>query len=175
MRSGVVIAARAVRAPLLSGVIVLAVLAVGAVALDPAATGRPAARSAIGALPLAFEPNVGQADRRVQFLARASGSTVYLLRSEAVLAFHRPGRADDVISLRFGRPGSSVHAAAADPLPGASNYLRGSDPRRWKTHVPHFGAVRYDSVYPGIGLDFHGSADAQLEYDLRVTPRSLCA
>jgi hypothetical protein len=171
MRSGFVIAARPVRAPLLSGVIVLAVLAVGAVAaLDPPATGRPAAPSAIGALPLAFEPNVGQADRRVQFLARASGSTVYLLRSEAVLAFHRPGRADDVISLRFGRPGSSVQAAAADPLPGASNYLRGSDPRRWKTHVPHFGAVRYDSVYRGIGLDFHGSADAQLEYDLRVTP-----
>jgi hypothetical protein len=171
MRTGVVIAARPVRAPLSSGVIVLAVLAVGAVAaLDPAATGRPAARSAIGALPLAFEPNVGQADRRVQFLARANGSTIYLLRSEAVLAFHRPGRADDVISLRFGGRGSAAHAAAADPLPGASNYLRGSDPRRWKTHVPHFGAVRYDSVYPGIGLDFHGSADTQLEYDLRVTP-----
>jgi beta-propeller repeat-containing protein len=169
MGSGVVFAARPVRAPLWCGVVVVAALAVGAVAVvHPPATGRPAAHSAIGALPLAFEPNVGQADRRVEFLARARGSTVYLLRSEAVLAFHRPGRADDVISMRFGGPGSAAHAAAADALPGASNYLRGSDPRGWQTGVPHFGVVRYDNVYPGIGLDFHGSADAQLEYDLRV-------
>ena len=37
-------------------------------------------------LPLSFEPNRGQADRPVEFLARGSGYNLFLTRTEAVLA-----------------------------------------------------------------------------------------
>src|SRR5260370_41952393 len=36
-------------------------------------------------LPLTFEPNVGQADGRVKFLARGDGYTLWLTTTEAVL------------------------------------------------------------------------------------------
>ncbi|PYQ50636.1 MAG: hypothetical protein DMF59_10325, partial [Acidobacteria bacterium] len=37
-----------------------------------------------GKLPLAFEANVGQTDRRVTFLARGSGFELFLTQTEAV-------------------------------------------------------------------------------------------
>lgn len=49
-------------------------------------------------------------------------------------------------------------------LPGISNYFRGSDRRGWRTSVPHFSRVRYESIYPGIDLVYHGD-QRQLEYD----------
>ena len=39
-----------------------------------------------GSLPLAFEPNVGQAQEIAEFLARGDGYTLLLIASEAVLA-----------------------------------------------------------------------------------------
>src|SRR5712692_4191062 len=49
----------------------------------------PAAKAQInasyGRLPLSFEPNRGQADRAVDFVARGAGYTVYLSRGSAVL------------------------------------------------------------------------------------------
>ena len=43
--------------------------------------------AAYGKLPLYFEANKGQTDEQVRFLARGSGSTLFLTPSEAVLAF----------------------------------------------------------------------------------------
>ena len=42
--------------------------------------------AAYGRVPLAFEPNAGRTDRRVAYLARGRGYTVFLTRKEAVLA-----------------------------------------------------------------------------------------
>jgi len=41
-----------------------------------------------GKLPLSFEPNQGQTDARVRFLARASGYTLFVTGNEAVFAGH---------------------------------------------------------------------------------------
>ena len=51
-------------------------------------TTRP---GAYGQLPLSFEANEGQTDRRVRFLARGSDYSLFLTRNEAVLALKRPG------------------------------------------------------------------------------------
>jgi len=55
-----------------------------------AATGRAPSR-AYPALPLSFEPNRGQTDRRVRYLARGHGYTLFLTDSGAVLSFTRSG------------------------------------------------------------------------------------
>jgi len=40
-----------------------------------------------GKLPIYFEPNVGQTDSQVKFIARGSGATTFLTRNEAVFSF----------------------------------------------------------------------------------------
>ena len=45
-----------------------------------------AAGNTYGKLPLSFEPNHGQTDARVKFLARASGCTLFVTPDEAVFA-----------------------------------------------------------------------------------------
>src|SRR5262245_29558518 len=52
---------------------------------DAAAATRVRVRAAFGRLPLSFEPNAGQSDAAVQFLARGPGYTLFLTGAEAVL------------------------------------------------------------------------------------------
>ena len=56
-----------------------------------------------------------------------------------------------------------------EPLAARSHYLRGRDPRNWRTGVPHYGRVRYTEVYPGIDVEYYGTASA-FEFDFIVTP-----
>src|SRR6267378_4384728 len=54
---------------------------------------QPQILASYGKLPMAFEANRGQSDRRVKFLSRGAGYTVFLTSSEAVLALQRPAPA----------------------------------------------------------------------------------
>ena len=51
------------------------------------ARSAPAVPEALGALPLSFEPNRGQTDRRVRFLSRSGGYVLFLTADEAVMTF----------------------------------------------------------------------------------------
>lgn len=59
-------------------------------------------------------------------------------------------------------------------LASYSNYLIGSDPHKWRTHVPQFAEVWYRNIYPGIDLDYQGT-NGTLEYDLTVAPHANAA
>jgi hypothetical protein len=65
--------------------------------------------------------------------------------------------------------GGSRHAEPVGlrPLTGHSSYLIGSDPDNWVSRVPHFEAVEYQDIYPGVDLIFYG-VDGGLEYDFVV-------
>jgi hypothetical protein len=143
------------------------------------------------ALPLSFEPNVGQTDARVRFLARGAGYTIFLTEDAAVLALAGGGRADaapgpgeqsktrdaraeaglrrEALRMRLlgARAGASLEGDRA--LPGRSNYLSGSDPAGWRRDVPTYAAVRYEGVYAGVDAVFYGNRQ-QLEYDFEVRP-----
>jgi hypothetical protein len=143
-----------------------------------------------GRLPLMFEANHGQADNRVQFLARGSGYQLFLTRAEAVMAFTSPAtepRASAGVPMKM-REAQSVgdvkqaavrmtleganpdpHAVGLEQLRSKVNYLRGNDPDEWQTNVPTYAKVRYESVYPGIDLVYYGH-ERQLEYDFIVAP-----
>jgi hypothetical protein len=140
-----------------------------------------------GRLPLAFEANQGQADPRVRFLARGTDHVLFLTRDESVLVLRAAGAAggdntkrgprlqakdggrNRVVRMRFLGGGGAPRLVGLDGLPGRSNHLIGSDPRRWRRGVPLFARVKYESLYPGVDLIFHGS-EGPLEYDLVVAP-----
>jgi uncharacterized protein (TIGR03437 family) len=52
-----------------------------------------------------------------------------------------------------------------------TNFLVGSNSNAWKTDVPSFPSVRYESIYPGVDLIFYGK-EGNLEYDFRVAPHA---
>jgi len=130
---------------------------------------------AYGQLPLYFEPNQGQTDPSVEFLARASGYTLYLTSNEAVLAPSVGSGASTTgygraapLRIRFLGASSTPVVSGVEMLPGQSNYLLPcmAGPQ---TEIPHFAKVRYEHVYPGIDLVFYGNEEL-LEFDFVVAP-----
>ena len=148
--------------------------------LGEAIRGDAQATEAYGSLPLAFEPNDGQARAGVRFLARGSGYGLALTRTGAILALHKPSltnargtergrQRDAALRLRFLGANEGVRLAASRPLPGKVNYLLGNDPSKWLTGIDTFGEVRYRGLYPGVDARFYGR-QGRLEYDLIVAP-----
>ena len=106
-------------------------------------------------IPLSFAENRGQAPMDVLFTA----GPVAVKPSEIVVSNAR---------IRF------AHAArprvrGVEPLPGHANAFIGTDPSRWRTNIPTFGAVEYAQLWRGIDLRLHGGSNS-LEYDFVVAP-----
>jgi hypothetical protein len=127
-------------------------------------------------LPLMFEPNQGQTDARVRFLARGTGYGLFLTSDEAVLALRqssvsREHRAPptSVVRMKLAGANSSAEPTGDTQLPGRSNYFIGNDPAQWHRDIPQFARVRYANVYPGIDLVYYGNR-GRLEYDFEVAP-----
>src|SRR5580658_2689458 len=120
--------------------------------------------AAFGKLPLAFEPNRGQADPRMQFVSRGPGFSLYLTPGEAILT-----GATDVLDMRLLGANPSSAACGLEPQPGVVNYLVGNDPKKWHSGIPTYAKVNYTGIYPGIDLVFYGN-QRQLEYDFVVAP-----
>src|SRR5258708_26687802 len=129
-------------------------------------------RAALAHLPMSFEPNQGQADSRIKFLARGDGYGVYFTPSETVLAFpHRTqqGASQVAVQMRLSGANQNSDISALHQLPGHSNYLIGKDPSGWHRNIPQFARVQYHDVYPGIDLAYYGN-QGRLEYDFDVSP-----
>ena len=144
--------------------------------LAPSAHGPQQIRVAYSHLPLIFEPNQGQSDPQVKFLAPGSGYGLFLTTDEAVLALQpsvvgRPSSAKKLAVVRMKLAGANANPSlnGTDQLPGKSNYFIGNDPARWHHNVPQFARVRYQNVYPGIDLTYYGK-QGRLEYDFEVAP-----
>ena len=127
-------------------------------------------QEAYGKLPLSFEPNQGQTEARVKFVARGSGYSLFLTPQEAILALHRSRTprprnwglgllehnqpSPELFVLRMQLVGADPEplVTGVDELPSQSNYLIGNDRQRWHTRIPHYRKVRYEKVYPGVDL-----------------------
>src|SRR5437588_5285104 len=149
-----------------------------------------------GKLPLSFEANRGQTDKKVRFLARGRDYALFLTATDASVTFKKqaepgseagpsreaqaPGRgsSDSAASLPSGLVDMKLVGANRTPevsglerLPSTANYFIGNDPKGWRTNVPTYAKVRYKDVYPGIDLVYYGN-QGQLEYDFVVGPRA---
>ena len=139
-----------------------------------------------GQLPLSFEVNQGQTDERAKFLAHGRGYTLFLTRNEAVLVM-RKALPKDVQALRESAAGiaqgapsgmvrvrlrgghDDVKVRGEQELIGKTNYFVGNDPSKWRTNVPTYARVRYESVYRGVDLIYYGH-QGDLESDFIVAP-----
>ncbi|MGA2375355.1 MAG: SBBP repeat-containing protein [Candidatus Sulfotelmatobacter sp.] len=137
---------------------------------------KPESRAILGQLPLIFEPNQGQADPAVKFLAHGSGYSLFLDANGAVLAMQTAPSSsssakptEQFVRMKLVGSNPAAALAGADALPGKSNYMIGNDPQKWHSGIPQFGGVHYAAVYPGIDLVFYGN-QGHLEYDFRVAP-----
>ncbi len=145
---------------------------------DPSdASPAKAARSTAnyGAIPLHFEPNVGQAAEHITFFSRAKNYDMFLTGSGSILHLRDRRRVT-------GKPVSKYIemkiAGANDTRPrgeheleGKTNYLVGNDPEHWKTGIPNYGKVRYPQIYDGIDAIFYGDQE-NIEYDFIVAPNA---
>ena len=142
-----------------------------------------------GKLPLAFEENRGQVDRKVEFLSRGSGYTLLLTPTEAVLALSAPrSTSHDPRGVRTMQPtpsharntmlrmkligaNPSAQVSGLEELPGKINYFIGSDQEKWRKNIAAYAKVKYREVYPGIDLVYYGN-QRQFEYDWILSARA---
>ena len=75
-----------------------------------------------------------------------------------------------VVRITLRDAASSPQVEGIDRMVAKSNYFIGNDPKKWHTDVPNYAKVELENVYRGIDLIYHGSAQAQLEYDFRLAP-----
>jgi hypothetical protein len=151
----------------------------------------PQPRTTYARLPLGFEPNEGQTDSQVKFLARGRRYTLFLTATEAVLTLGTSGsvspRAEDgrfssmrgpervepskqaVVRMMLVGARRDAEIEGVDLLPRAINYLLGRDPTNWRRGIQSYGRVRYRDVYAGIDLVYYGR-EGELEYDFVVAP-----
>ena len=129
----------------------------------------PSVASVLSGLPLVFEPNVGQTEDSVRFVARGEGYTVFLTDTEAVVAA-------EGATVRMQMVGGAPASLVAEGEGAARiNYLKGNDRARWRRDVPTYSRVRATGAYPGIDIVYYGAYGVQggmhqLEYDFVVQP-----
>lgn len=64
---------------------------------------------------------------------------------------------------------AKVRGKGADPTGAVSNYFLGDNPQLWRTEVPHFRAVRFPEIWPGVDLVYR-TEGGNVEYDFVVKP-----
>ena len=136
-------------------------------------------------LPAYFEPNRGQTDASVSYLANFGSTRLFLTRDSAVFVLkgrnQQHAAADkavtqepsSVVRMRMVNAERSHQNSRQDEgfekLPGISNYFVGKDTSKWVTNIPQYARVRRQGVYPGVDMVFYGN-QRQLEYDFVVAP-----
>lgn len=96
--------------------------------------------------PLAFEPNVGQFDGDLEFLARGNGASILLAHGRAEFALENNSSNDgspgaEILWLKPGRA-NETDGQAENPLPAHANYFQGNQARLWRRDVATCSKVR---------------------------------
>lgn len=126
-------------------------------------------------LPLAFEPNLGQAEASACFVSRGDGYTLLLAPNQASLSLAPSSGGDQTdsgqIDMRLLGGNPNARTVALDTLSGVSNYLIG-DRSQWITNVPNYARAEFANVYPGVDMIYHGNDQQRLEYDFVLAPHA---
>ncbi len=149
--------------------------------------------SGYGRLPLQFEPNMGQTDRRVRFTAKTGSGTLFLTDTEAVLTIPQrkigtrspierfdPKHKNEleklsptkfsVLRMKLTGTRKPVQTAGIEKLQGIVNYFHGNDPKKWHSKIPTFRKAKFAGIYKGVDMVYYGAKDGKLEYDFVVKP-----
>ena len=133
----------------------------------PAAARAPAGESILAALPLAFEPNRGQAGEGVRFAGRA-GCFAVAATGRGLSIHPRCAPRASAFELRFRAEPDPEAWEALAPLPGRSHYYRGTS-EHWIRDVPRFARLALREVAPGVDVAVYGVGE-RLEFDWILAP-----
>lgn len=117
-----------------------------------------------GGADVVFEPNIGQADPRVEFIARTPASITYFTGDETVFATRGQS-----IQMRLAGSHGAARFAALDPLGSKSLYFRGKDASLLNNLAPRYARLGRRAIYPGIDIVYYARA-GRVEYDFHVAP-----
>jgi|ERR1051326_2679913 hypothetical protein len=111
---------------------------------------------------ISFEPNLGQADDQVKFMARGPGYTLSLTQHGAVFSFEQPefragAESFNSLTVKFVGANAVPKLAAKDKLTTTSSYFLGADPKKWRTGIPNYARVTIENIYPGIDVVYRGT------------------
>lgn len=168
------------RNPVTTAIAVLALALGGALVArtESASHERSGAVSAERDLPLSFEPNRGQSENGVQFVARGPGYSLFLngegssFQFSPTLEVSSLERSRSSFSIRFVGPRKNgSHLLGGDQQSSQSSYFIGSDPTKWLTGIPNFARVGRRGVYDGIDITYRG-IQGELEYEFKVAPHA---
>ena len=177
------------------GLFLLLLVGLGGCNFGDVAGEHPPIRAAAGDRKgLRFEPNQGQVPTHSDYLTHGPGYFVSLKATEATLTLKRSASTEKTIDSRrsrtFGKhplshvpepapatlrvqliganPKATVHAI--DLLSGKSNYISGTVSAQWHTNISGYAIVKYQAVYPGIDLVYHGDSQGGLSTIFQVAP-----
>ncbi|MEK7183944.1 MAG: SBBP repeat-containing protein [Patescibacteria group bacterium] len=114
-------------------------------------------------LPLAFEPNHGQANGAVQYLVHHGQATTFFAGATTTTTI-----GDGQVTMSLDGVAAPVFTGT-DLLESKTNYFIGNDQSRWQSNVPNYQSILAKNVYPGIDLKYYGT-NSQLEHDFIVNP-----
>jgi Abnormal spindle-like microcephaly-assoc'd, ASPM-SPD-2-Hydin/Beta-propeller repeat len=118
-------------------------------------------------LPVEFEPNRGQATPDIRYIARTAEGEAQLMTDRLRIIQSTPDQRQ-AFELHF--PGAKPAQIREESIAGGvANYYHGQNPTAWIAHVPLYRQIRYQDIYPGTDLVFHGSG-SRLEYDFELRP-----
>ena len=124
-------------------------------------------------LPVFFEPNGGQMDKRIDLIGRSRGLLVLLTRDAITFApaarEHGHHVTTNSVAAMHLVGARKLSWKPADRLRGETNYFIGNDPQRWRTHIRHYARADANNVLPGVSLSVYGTGNS-VEYDLRFAP-----
>ena len=113
-----------------------------------------------------FQPNRGQCDADIEYVAHVSQSNLYLYRGTVEYAASRIRTGSISISLAGGK--QKPESVGSDKQAGPNSYL-GIFGRRDIVGVPGYGRVQYRAVYPGIDVSYYFH-DGNVENDFELAP-----
>ncbi len=148
---------------------------------NTAAPTKARVAESFGRLPLSFELNKGQIDKRVKFLSHGPGYDLFLTSTEAVLRVQKSTglqaekskdpevREGTVLRLKMLGANATPEVEGQEELPGKIHYFIGNDPTQWRRNIPTYKKAYFKNIYTGIDVVYYGS-QRELEYDFVIGP-----
>jgi hypothetical protein len=134
--------------------------------LDTRVTPARAKAAILSSLPIAFEPNDGQADPSARYLAHSGHYTLLFGPSAITLLLDtatgssgaRDSKAPHTarVGMEFLGASDNARIERGEALAGRVSYMLGNDPSGWRTGLPTYASLTYRDLYPGIDLKYDG-------------------
>lgn len=137
----------------------------GLIPLAAQVLGRSNEQIVEGRLPIVFESAPPGQDGSIAMIGRVAGGTVGF-RSAAIDIY--TGKQTGGLAISF--DGAQQAAPmGVDLQQSQTNYLLGSNPALWRTHISNYAKVVYSGLYRGVDAVFYGNGN-HLEHDFIVKP-----